>query len=229
MKRAHRRSNAWILAAFGCFVTGMVVGWWLRGGAPEPSVLRHPQTIVGSTNGDVHDGTGDSAPPAASIPQPTIGAARSDRAIVELTRRHLRIPIDNAEVGNWKLMFAEGRDGRRHEAVDILAPRGTQVHAVEDGTVAKLFFSKAGGNTVYQFDPSNRYCYYYAHLDRYAAGVQEGRPIKRGDVLGYVGTSGNAPPSTPHLHFAIFELESNRQWWKGRPLDPYLVFQDAPS
>ena len=116
---------------------------------------------------------------------------------------------------------------RRHEAVDILAPRGTPVRAVEDGTVAKLFLSKAGGITVYQFDASERFTYYYAHLDRYAEGLREGQRVERGDLIGYVGTTGNAPRNTPHLHFAIFELTPQKRWWEGTPVDPYLVFRTS--
>jgi len=86
--------------------------------------------------------------------------------------------------------------------------------------------SKAGGNTIYQFDPSGRFCYYYAHLERYADGIREGQSVSRSDIIGYVGTSGNAPPNTPHLHFAVFELDETGRWWKGKPLDPYLVFKN---
>jgi murein DD-endopeptidase MepM/ murein hydrolase activator NlpD len=230
VKRARRRPDVWILAAFVCFAAGMVVGWWLRGGPPEPSLLRDAQTTVESAKPEVRARTGEREPSATAISPPAMAASGpSDGAVAELTLRRLRIPIDNADVGRWKRMFAEERDGRQHEAVDILAPRGTPVHAVEDGTVAKLFVSKAGGNTVYQFDPTSRFCYYYAHLDRYAAGLKERGQIKRGDIVGYVGTSGNAAPSTPHLHFAIFALDADRRWWKGRPLDPYLIFQDARS
>jgi murein DD-endopeptidase MepM/ murein hydrolase activator NlpD len=110
--------------------------------------------------------------------------------------------------------------------VDLLAPRVTPVHAVEDGTIAKLFLSKAGGNTIYQFDLTRRFCYYYAHLQRYADGLHDGQAVKRGDIIGYVGTSGNAPPNTPHLHFTIFELDKDAKWWKGKPIDPYLVYAD---
>jgi len=115
--------------------------------------------------------------------------------------------------------------GREHEALDILAPRGTPVVAVEDGTIAKLFNSKAGGITVYQFDPGQEYSYYYAHLDRYADGIKEGMPVRRGQVLGYVGTSGNAPKDTPHLHFAIFRLTAEKHWWEGTPIDPYDILK----
>ena len=112
-----------------------------------------------------------------------------------------------------------------HEAIDILAPRNTPVFAVEDGTIARLFESKAGGTTVYQFDPTTNYVYYYAHLERYAGGLREGQHVQRGQVLGYVGTSGNAPKDTPHLHFAIFRLTEEKQWWRGTPIDPYAVLK----
>jgi murein DD-endopeptidase MepM/ murein hydrolase activator NlpD len=126
--------------------------------------------------------------------------------------------------------FAQARGAdRRHEALDILAPRGTPVVAVEDGRVVKLFWSNNGGHTIYQFDPSTRYAYYYAHLERYAEELTEGQFVARGTVIGYVGTSGNADASTPHLHFAIFELGPERQWWKGTPIDPYLVLGPVPA
>jgi murein DD-endopeptidase MepM/ murein hydrolase activator NlpD len=112
---------------------------------------------------------------------------------------------------------------RHHEAIDIPAPRGTPVLAVEDGTIARLFYSQAGGTTIYQFDPSERFCYYYAHLDRYAEGLAEGQEVSKGQVIGYVGVSGNAPKETPHLHFAIFRLTSAKRWWEGTPIDPFEV------
>jgi len=129
------------------------------------------------------------------------------------------------EVESLKGGFVEARTGHAHEAVDILAPRNTAVHAVEDGTVAKLFVSKAGGNTIYEFDETNHFAYYYAHLERYAIGLSEGDSIKKGQVIGYVGTSGNAPKNTPHLHFAVFELGPEREWWKGKAIDPYPLFR----
>jgi murein DD-endopeptidase MepM/ murein hydrolase activator NlpD len=168
---------------------------------------------------------------SASAPNPVISATppSTGNAIDELTARRLTLPVDKADVDRWKGMFGEGRDAgkRPHEAVDVLAPRNTPIHAVEDGVVAKLFYSKAGGNTIYQFDPDGRFCYYYAHLQQYAPGLEEGQRIKRDQIIGYVGTSGNAPPDTPHLHFAIFALDEKKHWWQGRPLDPYLVFEDA--
>ena len=94
------------------------------------------------------------------------------------------------------------------------------------GSIAKLFTSKAGGLTIYQFDPAGRLCYYYAHLERYADGLKDGQTVSQGDVIGYVGTTGNAPANTPHLHFAVFELNADKHWWQGRAIDPYRVFKD---
>ena len=152
------------------FVAGVLTGWWLRGGPPRslPSggppaadaVLQaaSPHAIVSAT-----------APPTEVIGEPTDRAAipRPTDAIDELASRRLRPPIDDTKFENLKGMFAETRGSDRlHEAIDILAPRGTPVHAVEGGTIAKLFYSRAGGITVYEFDPEQRFCYYYAHLDR---------------------------------------------------------------
>jgi murein DD-endopeptidase MepM/ murein hydrolase activator NlpD len=125
-------------------------------------------------------------------------------------------------------MFNETRDTvRRHEAVDIMAARGTPVVAVVEGNVVKLFNSKQGGLTVYQFDNERRFCYYYAHLDRYAPGLQEGMLLRQGDLVGYVGSTGNADPNAPHLHFAIFELGPEKRWWEGKPINPYPLLAEA--
>ncbi len=134
----------------------------------------------------------------------------------------LLIPVLGVAASQLTDTFYETRGGiRPHEALDIPAPRGTPVVAVEDGKIAKLFKSIPGGLTIYHFDPSERFAYYYAHLDSYAADVTEGKQLKRGDVIGYVGSTGNANPAAPHLHFAIFELGPEKRWWKGTPINPY--------
>jgi murein DD-endopeptidase MepM/ murein hydrolase activator NlpD len=117
--------------------------------------------------------------------------------------------------------YAARPGGRAHEATDILAPRGAPVHAMVDGTVRKLFYSKAGGNTIYEFDQGGEYCYYYAHLQSYASGLREGQRIRHGDVIGYVGATGDASPDAPHLHLAIFRLGPDKQWWKGEAINPH--------
>jgi murein DD-endopeptidase MepM/ murein hydrolase activator NlpD len=155
----------------------------------------------------------------------TTGSVAVADTIENLRRRDLKIPVDRIEEDDLRDTFSDSRNGRLHEALDIMAPRHTGVRAVEDGRIAKLFSSKAGGITIYMFDPSETFCYYYAHLDRYARGLEEGQQVRRGDLLGYVGSTGNASPTAPHLHFAIFRLTSERQWWKGEPINPYPVFK----
>jgi len=139
----------------------------------------------------------------------------------ELAAKSLLFPLPEAQRHGLRDSFKEKRGLRGHEAVDIMAPRGTPVHAVEDGRIAKLFKSVAGGNAIYQFDPSGRFAYYYAHLDRYAPGIAEAQEVKRGEIIGFVGSTGNAKEDAPHLHFAIFKLGPERRWWKGEAIDPY--------
>jgi murein DD-endopeptidase MepM/ murein hydrolase activator NlpD len=152
------------------------------------------------------------------------GAVAHEDAVADLKDRRLELPVEGIERDDLRDTFADARGSRAHEAIDIMAPRGTPVRAVDDGRIEKLFTSDAGGLTIYQFDSDGTFCYYYAHLDRYAA-LREGQPVKRGDVIGYVGTTGNASPDAPHLHFAIFRLTPERRWWKGEPVNPYPVLK----
>lgn len=115
-----------------------------------------------------------------------------------------------------------GSGTRAHEALDLMTPRGTPVLAVADGTVRKLFDSKQGGLTIYHYNPAGKYIFYYAHLDRYAAGLVEGQAVRAGEVIGYAGSSGNAQPDAPHLHFAILKPGPEGEWWRGTvPVNPY--------
>ncbi|HEY3836390.1 MAG TPA: M23 family metallopeptidase [Bryobacteraceae bacterium] len=136
-------------------------------------------------------------------------------------------PIEGLTAADLRDVYEEIHNGHRHEAIDIMEPRGTPVHAVVAGEVRKLFLSKAGGNTIYEFDNAGVYCYYYAHLDRYADGLKEGDRLNPGDVIGFVGSTGNASPDAPHLHFAVFELGPGKQWWKGSPVNPYSALLNA--
>jgi murein DD-endopeptidase MepM/ murein hydrolase activator NlpD len=143
-----------------------------------------------------------------------------------LRGKRLLVPVAGIEAKTLRSTFEDSRGGgRRHEAMDILAPRGASVVAAVDGRIVKLFTSAAGGLTIYQYDPEEEFCYYYAHLDGYVADLTEGQTVKRGQTIGYVGTTGNAPPGTPHLHFAIFKLDANKRWWEGDALDPFLVLR----
>lgn len=160
-------------------------------------------------------------PAPAPVPQVLPADSAPAKPIVGLM-----IPVDGVKASELADTFEQSRGSeRRHEALDILAPRGTRVFAVADGKVVKLFNSVAGGITLYQFDATEKYAYYYAHLDSYAPAVVEGTWLKRGDLLGYVGSTGNASPAAPHLHFAIFELTPEKKWWQGRPINPYPLLR----
>ena len=137
-----------------------------------------------------------------------------------LASRSLEFPVKGHQAA-LRDNFDELRGSHPHEALDIMAPRGTPVVAVDDGTIAKLFDSKPGGHTVYQFDPTGKLAYYYAHLDRYAPGLKQGDRVRRGQVIGYVGSTGNARADAPHLHFTVFALGPSRRWWKGVAINPY--------
>ncbi|WP_425478719.1 M23 family metallopeptidase [Pseudoxanthomonas indica] len=134
----------------------------------------------------------------------------------------LLIPVQGKSASDLADTFTDARSqGRLHDAIDIMATAGTPVLAVADGQIEKLFYSERGGITIYQFEPSGKYAYYYAHLQRYADGLAEKQAIKRGQVIGYVGSTGNASAEAPHLHFAIFELGPERRWWEGTAINPY--------
>jgi murein DD-endopeptidase MepM/ murein hydrolase activator NlpD len=206
------------------FLAGTLAGMLLMAGFRETSPLnRAPTTATVVDDAKPADiqpvlRAAPAVPPAA---QPSI-----DDAIDDLRDRDLRVPVDGVTRKMLRDSFDEARDKiREHEAIDILAPRRTPVLAVEDGTIVKFFTSQRGGLTIYQFDESQTYCYYYAHLDGYAAGLSEGDRVKQGQTIGFVGTSGNAPPNTPHLHFAIFLLTEKKQWWQGTPVNPYDVWK----
>jgi peptidoglycan LD-endopeptidase LytH len=150
------------------------------------------------------------------------GAEESAPSVGGDPLQSLLIPVVGISKGDLRDQFTEPRSGGRvHQALDILAPRNTPVVAAADGTVAKLFSSRAGGLTIYQFEPSGQHTLYYAHLESYAPGLDEGDAVRRGQVIGYVGTSGNAPRDVPHLHFAIFRLGPDRRWWDGEAINPY--------
>ncbi|MCY7354118.1 MAG: M23 family metallopeptidase, partial [Lysobacter sp.] len=148
-------------------------------------------------------------PPPTLAPAPTVNI------------NGLIVPVSGIAAKQLSDTFTDARGTDRvHDAIDIMAPEGTPVFAVADGSVEKLFDSKQGGLTLYQFEPTGRYVYYYAHLQRYAPGIVDKKTIRQGEVIGYVGHTGNASPEGPHLHFAIFELGREKQWWKGTAINP---------
>jgi murein DD-endopeptidase MepM/ murein hydrolase activator NlpD len=185
-------------------------------GAPTPAAPAAPTNPPVTPVPDAPTTAAPEAPaPAAPTGSPDIDALR---------QRRLLLPVQGIRPEQLNDTFADGRGNHAHEALDIMAARNTPILAVEDGRLVKLFFSRYGGNTIYQFDPSQTYTYYYAHLERYADGLREGDALRRGQVIGYVGTTGDAPPNAPHLHFAIFRLNADRHWWQGTAINPFPVF-----
>lgn len=228
MKRRRPARPFPLAAVLIAFCAGVLVDWALRTyGPPQPVDAPTMIAPVGPDAGPKADATTE-RPAAATGGAPGVSRT-NDTATATIGTSALRLPIDGMNLELVKGGFYEPRSGHRHEAIDILAPRETPVHAVQNGKVAKLFFSRQGGITLYQFDPTGRRCYYYAHLQRYADNLHEGDAVTQGQVVGYVGTTGNAPPNTPHLHFAVFELGDDGRWWKGTAVDPYPLFKDKST
>ena len=200
--------------------------WWRTLGKPELSAhaglpfhaVPKPQVTAGDH------------PPSGSEPpetQPPGGPTVTDADVLRLRGRGLLLPVEGYDPAQLRDGFRESRGDHVHAAIDLMAPRGTPVRAVEDGTIRKLFTSGRGGLSIYHFDPEGRYCYFYAHLDHYAPFLSEGRMVRKGEVIGYVGTTGNAPRNAPHLHFAIVKLDGSGRWWEGTPINPYLMWASA--
>lgn len=143
-----------------------------------------------------------------------------------LRERVLIVPVLGKYPDDVGATFADGRSGaRRHNAADIMAPRGTLVISADDGVIRRLGTNPLGGITIYATDPDERFVYYYAHLDAYAPELHVDQRVRRGDILGYVGTTGNAPPNAPHLHFQIMRLLDRDRMWDGVPIDPKPFLQ----
>jgi murein DD-endopeptidase MepM/ murein hydrolase activator NlpD len=233
----------WLLS----FIAGVIVGAaglfvWLRQLPSDP-----PQPVVTATGHALPPpaAPADANPVAAQLPpapmvQPNLtevdlplrpdpevkAAVASLPDVASAKPQSLLVPVKGIKYSDITDTYGQPRGKeRQHEALDIMAAKGTPVLAAADGKVVKLFNSKPGGLTVYEFDPTSTYAYYYAHLDRYADGLKEGMEVKRGDLIGYVGSTGNASTEAPHLHFAVVELTPEKQWWKGTPVDPYPMLE----
>jgi murein DD-endopeptidase MepM/ murein hydrolase activator NlpD len=201
--------------------------------AASALVARYPAaTTLATSRADAPVVSAPVTAPAADVREAPIPPDAADAQrfeadpIADLRKRRLDVPVQNVSRAALVDSFDDARNGTdKHEAIDILAPRNTPVVAVEDGTIAKLFLSVPGGITIYQFDSTTTYVYYYAHLERYANGLTERARVTRGQVLGYVGTSGNAPKNAAHLHFEIIKLTEQKQWWRGTSIDPYPVLK----
>lgn len=152
---------------------------------------------------------------------PAVSPPSSD--VAYLRDRRIMVPVDGFPVERVPDSFKAKRGSRTHNAIDFMAAKGTPVVAADDGRIFKMSSNEAGGLTIYATDSKSRMIYYYAHLDRYRRGLEEGDKVSKGDVIGYVGYTGNARKDAPHLHFQIMRLEDTRRWWAGRPIDPKPV------
>lgn len=177
--------------------------------APSP---RASNTVGTEQNGAAEAGGLNTS--AASLPD-------------ERSARDLMIPVLNVRPADLSDTFSDSRSGgsRLHEAIDIMAPKGTSVVAAAPGEIERLFESDAGGMTIYVRSADRRTIYYYAHLDEYAEGLKEGQRVRRGQRLGAVGSTGNASPDAPHLHFAILQTTEEASWWEpANAVNPYTLF-----
>jgi peptidoglycan LD-endopeptidase LytH len=195
--------------------------------APPPDTTTRARSLEPPASPPEIAATPSTAPPPGAGPAAELPASPA-KAMAALDTR-IGLPIAGLKSSDLQDSFNQSRtDGEHaHEATDIMAERGTPVLAATTGIIKKLFNSKPGGLTIYQFDSAEQYCFYYAHLDRYAEGLREGQLVKKGGKIGYVGSTGNANPAAPHLHFAIFELGPEKRWYEGKPLNPYPLLMQA--
>ena len=187
----------------------------------KPVLLSHP----------VRNATVEARPLAAGQPSAASSSTGSkmsagvpDADLVSLNTKKLLIPVAGIGAGQLRDSFYDARsEGRLHQAIDIMAPSGTPVIAVADGTAARLYTSDRGGLMLYQMDESDTYVYYYAHLQGYAEGMYEGKAVKRGEIIAYVGDTGNAGAGNHHLHFGISKASAPGKWHGGEPINPYSL------
>ena len=155
------------------------------------------------------------------------GAARADTRARPLTdaeylrSRDLMVPVHGVKRGALRDTYSAPRSGgRAHLALDIMARKGTRVVAADDGIILRITRNELGGKVIYLSDPARRFVYYYAHLDEWKYGLAEGQRVHRGQLLGTVGTTGNAPANAPHLHFQLMRMGSGGRYWSGEPINP---------
>ncbi|MFL6262574.1 MAG: M23 family metallopeptidase [Thermoanaerobaculia bacterium] len=221
------------LAGFALGAATVLLIVWLYGGgtrtAPPPLETGAPASRTPVPPAALPPAS-PAAPSQTPVPGPSTAAPLPAPlpASPDLAQRGLLVPVQGVPRTKLQDTFDDARSqGRVHNAIDILSPRGTPVLATEAGRIVKLFTSDRGGLTVYQFDPTETYCYYYAHLDHYAPGLKEGDQVARGQVIAYVGSTGDASPDAPHLHFEITRLHPDKKWWQGDPLNPYPVLRSG--
>src|SRR5216683_1578605 len=166
------------------------------------------------------------SPALLPSPQETAETSNPPSATSFVGRLKLIIPVAGVRPDQLIDTFADARsEGRVHDAIDIPAAAGTPVLAAADGEITKLFQSERGGTTIYQLSTDKKLIFYYAHLQRYADGLAEGRYVKQGDVIAYVGDTGNAGPGNYHLHFSISIVNDPKRYWEGTNINPYPLLR----
>jgi murein DD-endopeptidase MepM/ murein hydrolase activator NlpD len=170
---------------------------------------------------------GTTTPASARAPASPVSPAEPTANVASASDEYLRtraivLPVAGADMSKVEDSFYEPRDGGRvHRAIDILAPRGTPILSADDGKILRMTTNGLGGISMYTVDSESRLVYYYAHMDHYNDAMSPGRTIVKGDTLGFVGTTGNAPKDTPHLHFQVMRWPADEKYWNGDPIDPY--------
>jgi peptidoglycan LD-endopeptidase LytH len=187
---------------------------WSRSGTIEPIVS--PPEAFGSPVAFGSPITSPAPLPSATSPITTPSVQPGD----------LIIPVAGVRADQLVDTFSEARsEGRVHDAIDIPAPKGTPVLAAARGKIVKLFQSERGGVTIYELSSDEKFIYYYAHLDRYADGLVEGRVVNQGETIAYVGDTGNAVPGNYHLHFSIAITSNPKRYWEGVNINPYPLLR----
>lgn len=152
------------------------------------------------------------------------GSGRDVRTLTDaeyLASRQLMVPVHGVSRGQLRDTYNAPRSGgRAHLAIDIMARKGTRVLAADDGVVLRVGTNPLGGKVVYIADPGNRFVHYYAHLDKWVYPLKVGQKVKRGELIGSVGTTGNAPSNAPHLHYQLMRVTANKPYWDGTPVNP---------
>ena len=161
----------------------------------------------------------------------TIARTDAGSTIDYLRSREMLLPVAGASMRNVEDTFNEPRDGgeRVHRAIDILADRGTPILSADDGRVVRMTTSNLGGISMFTVDREARIVYYYAHMERYHPSMAEGRALSKGDTIGFVGTTGNAPKNVPHLHFQVMRMPADGRYWDGEPINPYPLLRELEA
>jgi len=189
-----------LVAALGYVLWVVALNLPGKSGAPRPQMETGPVKTAPIADRGSIAGISARSPGVTIIP------------VVGIKREQLADTFDDAR-----------GEGRIHDAIDIMAPRGTAVIAAAPGTVEKIFESKLGGHTIYIRRDGGAWIDYYAHLDAYVPGLVEGSKVVRGQLIATVGSTGDASPEAPHLHYAINAMAPGENWWQGKAINPYPV------